>query len=524
MTTFALAATIVALTPAADPAVPTRIQAMLRISGEFLPDQAGMKLTAVDESGPCGRLDRADAPGKYRGILEKGDIIRTVDGKRFATLADFQKLLNDGHAARGTVTLKVKDANSDEVMVWIARPVLAQLPDPAALPPPPDARSWVGRVVLPVRPAVRFGHTGDGGKHVYTGTLTDTVTVDGENGDWVHVRVGDAKGWCPKESLVAADKAADYFARRRELGDESGFALAGRAAGLAAGGDYRAAAAGYAAALKADPTESRWAEKQAEALERAGDRPAAAAAYASANRLNPVRAAAQRTASEKLAAEWKRLAEQERLYAGRLEAASRPLPSDATPEQREQARIERAAVLAVRAGLDQTAQKLEAAQARTGLPAPPTPPDEGVSADVPVAVGGKPKSALDALEKLDARVGEIAGVKKLSDGPTAEDVVGLWVDSGGRTYQFDAGGRFSLPKDQDEVRNHRQAASYDGTWKVVGDEIVSTSREGAYSGMHTHYRKYRLDGDELVVVADWQGSYEIGGGRGRHQEYRLRRR
>lgn len=411
-------AAAVALAPAADPAVPTRPQALLKVTGEFMPDRGGMRLTEVDESGPCGRLDRADAPGRYRGTLEAGDVIRTVDGNRFATLAEFQKLLNDGYSARGTVTLKVKDANSDEVMEWVAAPVVGQVPDPAALPPPADARSWVGRAVLPVRPGVRFGHTGDDGRQVYTGTITDAATVDQENGDWVHVRAGDAKGWCPKASLVAADRAADYFARRQQVGDESGFALAGRAAGLTAGGDHRAAAAGYAAALKAEPTEPRWAEKSAEAFERAGDRPAAAAAYATANRLDPARAAAQRAASEKLAAGWKRQADQERLYAARLEAADRPLPADATPEQREQARVERAAVLAVRAGLDKTAEKLDAAQLRTGLPGPPPPAEDGVSAEVASAVGGgKPKSALDALEKLDARVGEVAGVKKLTDEP-----------------------------------------------------------------------------------------------------------
>ena len=518
MTTFVLAA-IATMAPAADTPVPTRSQAVLRISGDILPDRGGMKVTVVDEDGPCGRLDRADAPGKFRGTMEKGDIILTIDGKAFTTLAEFRKLLNDGQIARGVVNIKLKDANSGGVVEWVARPVLTQVPDPAALPPPDDARPWVGRVVLPLRPDVRFGYTGQDGKPMYTGTLTGTATVDQESGTWAHVQFGDTKGWCPKASLVAVDKAANYFARRQELGDESGFALAGRAAGLAAGGDFRAAAAGYAAALKVEPTESRWAEKQAESLELAGDRSAAVAAYATANRLDPVRAVAQRTESEKLAVEWKRLAEQERLYAARLEAASRAVPPDATPEQREQARTERGAVLAVRAGLDKTAQKLEAAQTRTGLPAPPAPQEEGASADATV---DKPKSALDALEKLDASVGELAAVKKLTDGPTEEDIVGLW-SIGERTFRFEAGGKFSLPKDQDEVRNHRQAASYDGTWKVIGDEIVSTSREGAFSGMHTHYRKYRLDGNELVVVADWQGSYELGAGRGDHKEYRLRR-
>lgn len=516
MTTLVLTA-ITILAPAADPPVPTRSQAVLRISGDILPDRGGMRVTLVDEDGPCGRLDRADAPGKFRGTMEKGDVIRTIDGKRFATLVEFRKLLNDGHTARGAVNLKVEDTNGGAVVEWVARPVLAQVPDPAALPPPEDARPWVGRAVLPLKSDVRFGYTGDDGKPNYKGTLTGAATVDRENGDWVHVRFGDAGGWCPKASLVAADKAAAYFARRQELGDESGFARAGQAAGLAAGGDYRAAAAGYAAALRAEPTEVRWAEKQAESLERAGDPSAAAAAYASANRIDPARGAAQRAASEKLAAEWKRLADQERMYAARLDAASRPAAPDATPEQQEQARTERAAVLAVRAGLDKAAQKLETAQLRTGLPAPP---EEAASAE---PSGGKPKSALDALDKLDASVGEVAAVKKLTDGPTEEDIVGVWV-IGDRTFRFDTGGKFSLPKDKEEVRNHPQAGSYDGTWKIVGEEIVSTSREGAYSGMHTHYRKYKLDGNELVVVADWQGSYEIGAGRGNHKEYRLRRK
>ena len=108
-----------------------RLQAVLRISGKVLPDGAGFEITALDANGPAANLTPTNGTA-VRGILEKGDVIVSVDGKKFSSLHEMMDLLNAGHTAnRGKVTIGVRDTQTGRVVLWVARPELVRTEVPA---------------------------------------------------------------------------------------------------------------------------------------------------------------------------------------------------------------------------------------------------------------------------------------------------------------------------------------------------------------------------------------------------------
>lgn len=105
----------------------TRRQAVLRTSGEFLPNGAGYKVTAVDPDGPCAQMGHATDP-TVRGIMDVGDIVVKVDGRAVRDRRGLFDLLNDGQRKNGTVaelsesfaTLAAAKADAAKLRRWSA--------------------------------------------------------------------------------------------------------------------------------------------------------------------------------------------------------------------------------------------------------------------------------------------------------------------------------------------------------------------------------------------------------------------
>jgi S1-C subfamily serine protease len=64
----------------------------------------------VDEDGPAFKLSNADGATV---MLEKGDIIKEIDGKAIKSAADYVKAMNDA-ADHAKVKVKVKDVRSGD--------------------------------------------------------------------------------------------------------------------------------------------------------------------------------------------------------------------------------------------------------------------------------------------------------------------------------------------------------------------------------------------------------------------------
>jgi C-terminal processing protease CtpA/Prc len=111
----------------------TRSQAVLKVRGTFV--DGGLKLSESPTSGPCADLEVPGEPTK-RGLLEKGDVITAIDGKRFDGLRSFLDLMNEAHrAGRGRVRITVNDAATGVPADFIARPEVVRMEVPAAGPP-----------------------------------------------------------------------------------------------------------------------------------------------------------------------------------------------------------------------------------------------------------------------------------------------------------------------------------------------------------------------------------------------------
>ncbi len=82
----------------------------LKVKGYFADD--GFHLDEVDAGGPAFKLNGGQV------MLEKGDIITEVDGKKIKSAQDYAKAMNAADPAN--VKLKVRDINSGQEMDFTA--------------------------------------------------------------------------------------------------------------------------------------------------------------------------------------------------------------------------------------------------------------------------------------------------------------------------------------------------------------------------------------------------------------------
>lgn len=87
----------------------------LKVKGFF--DKDGLNIEDLDGDGPAANL--SDADGNKGVTLEKGDIIREIDGKPVKSAADYVKALN-GVADNTKVKLKVRDINTGKDQEFFA--------------------------------------------------------------------------------------------------------------------------------------------------------------------------------------------------------------------------------------------------------------------------------------------------------------------------------------------------------------------------------------------------------------------
>jgi S1-C subfamily serine protease len=80
----------------------------LKVKGFF--DKDGLHLEEVDEDGPAFKLSNNDGATV---MLEKGDIIKEIDGKAIKSAADYVKALNDA-SDHSKVKVKVKDVRTGD--------------------------------------------------------------------------------------------------------------------------------------------------------------------------------------------------------------------------------------------------------------------------------------------------------------------------------------------------------------------------------------------------------------------------
>jgi S1-C subfamily serine protease len=86
----------------------------LKVKAYF--DKDGMHLEEVDEDGPAMHLTNNDG---NQVQLEKGDIIREVDGKAIKSVSDYVKAMN-GALDHSKVKVKVKDVRTGDDQDLIA--------------------------------------------------------------------------------------------------------------------------------------------------------------------------------------------------------------------------------------------------------------------------------------------------------------------------------------------------------------------------------------------------------------------
>ncbi len=71
-----------------------RLQAVLGLAVELLPDGKGMKITAVADDGPAADVRHPTDPTR-RAKMEEGEVIVAIDGQRIRTKRDWYDLLNE---------------------------------------------------------------------------------------------------------------------------------------------------------------------------------------------------------------------------------------------------------------------------------------------------------------------------------------------------------------------------------------------------------------------------------------------
>jgi S1-C subfamily serine protease len=80
----------------------------LKVKGYF--DKDGLNIEEVDGSGPATKLQNATGQDV---MLEKGDIITEIDGKKIKSADDYVKALN-GATDHSKVKVKIKDVRTGE--------------------------------------------------------------------------------------------------------------------------------------------------------------------------------------------------------------------------------------------------------------------------------------------------------------------------------------------------------------------------------------------------------------------------
>jgi len=86
----------------------------LKVRGYF--DKDGFNMEEVDADGPASKL--IDGGGEV-ALLEKGDIITEVDGKKVKSAQDYAKAMN-GVADPAKIKLKVRDVNTGKEIEFSA--------------------------------------------------------------------------------------------------------------------------------------------------------------------------------------------------------------------------------------------------------------------------------------------------------------------------------------------------------------------------------------------------------------------
>jgi len=87
----------------------------LKVKGYF--DKDGFNIEEVDADGPAFKLTDPDSGGV--AMLEKGDIIIEVDGKKIKSAEDYAKAIN-GAADHTKTKIKVKDVRSGDAKDFTA--------------------------------------------------------------------------------------------------------------------------------------------------------------------------------------------------------------------------------------------------------------------------------------------------------------------------------------------------------------------------------------------------------------------
>jgi len=117
--------------PAQEEKTESRMQAVLHLDGMFLPDSGGLKITDAPTEGPGANLKQANNPTRL--ILERGDIITEIEGKKFRDRREFCDLMNEAHRKNeGKVRITVKDVSTSRSVVMVARPVVIRMDVPVA--------------------------------------------------------------------------------------------------------------------------------------------------------------------------------------------------------------------------------------------------------------------------------------------------------------------------------------------------------------------------------------------------------
>lgn len=107
----------------------TRMQAMLQLVGTFR--SGGFEIDQAPTQGPGANLKKVNGASTVRGILEKGDLIVEIQGRKFRDRRDFLDQMNDAYNSNnGEVKISVKDVNSGGVVIWSTKPVVARMEVP----------------------------------------------------------------------------------------------------------------------------------------------------------------------------------------------------------------------------------------------------------------------------------------------------------------------------------------------------------------------------------------------------------
>ena len=88
----------------------------LKVKGYF--DADGFNIEEFDMDGPAAKLTDAAGTGQT-AILDKGDIIVAVDGKRIKSAQDYVKAIN-GAADHTKIKLKIRDVRSGQEAEFLA--------------------------------------------------------------------------------------------------------------------------------------------------------------------------------------------------------------------------------------------------------------------------------------------------------------------------------------------------------------------------------------------------------------------